>query len=153
MVDADAGASWDICKNAEVTASSPVELIRVRQLTDRAPYAYAAVASDVRRLVFTAGACPLDEQGETVAVGDVTGQAEQVMANLRTALAAAGAGLTDVVKTTVYVASHHRDDLVTAWNVVSRHFGAHDVPSTLLGVAVLGYPDQLVEVEAVAALR
>ena len=61
--------------------------------------------------------------------------------------------LTDLVKTTVYVASHDRDDLVTAWDVVSRHFGAHDVPSTLLGVAVLGYRDQLVEVEAVAALR
>jgi enamine deaminase RidA (YjgF/YER057c/UK114 family) len=42
-------------------------------------------ASDVRRLVFTAGACPLDEDGVTVAGGDVAGQAEQVMANLRTA--------------------------------------------------------------------
>jgi enamine deaminase RidA (YjgF/YER057c/UK114 family) len=56
-----------------MTGSDFIELIRVPQLTDRAPYAYAAVASDVRRLVFTAGACPLDEQGETVAVGDVAG--------------------------------------------------------------------------------
>jgi hypothetical protein len=31
-------------------------------------------------------------------------------------------------------------------------FGDHDVPSTLLGVTVLGYPDQLVEIEAVAAV-
>jgi enamine deaminase RidA (YjgF/YER057c/UK114 family) len=136
-----------------MTGSDFIELIRAPQLTDRAPYAYAAVACDVRRLVFTAGACPLDEQGETVAVGDVAGQAEQVMTNLRIALAAAGADLTDVVKTTVYVASHNRDDLVTAWEVVGRHFGAHDVPSTLLGVAVLGYRDQLVEVQAVATLR
>jgi hypothetical protein len=36
---------------------------------------------------------------------------------------------------------------------VRRHFGDHDAPGTLLGVAVLGYSDQLVEVEAVAALR
>jgi hypothetical protein len=36
---------------------------------------------------------------------------------------------------------------------VSQRFGDDDVPSTPLGVAVLGYPDQLVEVEAVAALR
>ncbi|GAA3295235.1 RidA family protein [Dactylosporangium vinaceum] len=136
-----------------MSGSEAVELVRVPQLSDRAPYAYAAVASDVRRLVFTAGACPLDEHGATVAAGDVAGQAERVMANLRAALAAAGAGLGDVVKTTVYVASHDRDDLVTAWEVVSRHFGAHDVPSTLLGVAVLGYRDQLVEVEAIAALR
>ncbi|WP_370941921.1 RidA family protein [Amycolatopsis sp. cg5] len=129
-----------------------VQLIRSASLTDRAPYAYAAVASDVRQLVFTAGACPLDEHGETVAPGDIAAQAEQVMANLKTALEAAGASLTDVVKTTVYVASQDRKDLTTAWSVVSSHFGAHDAPSTLLGVTVLGYPDQLVEVEAVAAL-
>jgi enamine deaminase RidA (YjgF/YER057c/UK114 family) len=66
------------------------------------------------------------------------------------ALRAAGAGLTDVVKTTVYVASSSRTDLVTAWQVVRDAFGDHDAPSTLLGVAVLGYPGQLVEVEAVA---
>lgn len=136
-----------------MTEPGPVELIRSTDLADRAPYAYAAVAHDVTRLVFTAGACPLDDSGETVAVGDVAGQAEQVMANLRAALAAAGADLTDVVKTTVYVASSRRADLVAAWDVVSRHFGDHDAPSTLLGVAVLGYRDQLVEVEAVAALR
>lgn len=134
-----------------MTDPGPVQLIRSTKLSDRAPYAYAAVAHDVTRLVFTAGACPLDDCGETV--GDVAGQAEQVMANLRTALGAAGADLTDVVKTTVYVASSRQADLVAAWNVVSRHFGDHDAPSTLLGVAVLGYRDQLVEVEAVAALR
>ncbi len=122
-------------------------------LTSRVPYAYAAVAHDVSRLVFTAGACPLDQGGAIVAVGDVVGQAEQVMTNLRTALQAAGADLPDVVKTTIYVASQRREDLRAVWAVVRRHFGDHDAPGTLLGVAVLGYPDQLVEVEAVAALR
>jgi len=136
-----------------VSTPGPVELIRSSELTDRAPYAYAAVAHDVSRLVFTAGACPLDENGETVAVGDVVGQTEQVMANLEIALLAAGAGLNDVVKTTMYVASQRREDLLAAWEVVQGRFGNHDVPSTLLGVALLGYRDQLVEVEAVAALR
>jgi enamine deaminase RidA (YjgF/YER057c/UK114 family) len=136
-----------------VTTPAPIELIRPSALTDVAPYAYAAVAHDVSQLVFTAGACPLDEVGATVAAGDAAGQAEQVMANLTTALHAAGAGLTDVVKTTVYVASQRREDLLAAWEVVHRRFGDHDVPSTLLGVALLGYPDQLVEVEAVAAIR
>ena len=42
--------------------------------------------------------------------------------------------------------------LVAAWRVVRDSFGAHDVPSTLLGVTVLGYEDQLVEIEAVAAV-
>ena len=88
-----------------------------------------------------------------MSVGEIAGQAEQVMANLTVALNAAGAELTDVVKTTVYVATQNREDLLAAWEIVSRHFGAHDVPSTLLGVSVLGYRDQLVEVEAIAALR
>jgi enamine deaminase RidA (YjgF/YER057c/UK114 family) len=130
-----------------------IELVRSSRPTSRGPCAYAAVAHDVSRLVFTAGACPLDDSGAIVAVGDVAGQAERVMTNLRAALHAAGADLPDVVKTTVYVASQRRADLVAAWEVVSRYFGDHDAPSTLLGVAVLGYRDQLVEIEAVAALR
>ena len=126
-----------------------VRLVRSEELAPTVPYAYAAVASGT---VFTAGACPLDAGGEVVAVGDVAGQADQVMANLVAALRAAGASLTDVAKTTVYVATTSRTDLVAAWDVVHRWFGAHDAPSTLLGVSVLGYPGQLVEVDAVAVL-
>jgi enamine deaminase RidA (YjgF/YER057c/UK114 family) len=74
------------------------------------------------------------------------------MANLDVALVAAGARLVDVVKTTVYVASDDRADLVNVWEVVRHAFGDHDPPSTLLGVSVLGYRDQLVEIEAVAAV-
>jgi enamine deaminase RidA (YjgF/YER057c/UK114 family) len=135
-----------------VTQNAALDLVRVPSLSDVAPYAYAAVATGARRLVFTAGACPLDESGAVVHAGDVPAQTEQVMSNLRSALHAAGAQLTDVVKSTVYVASSERGDLVAAWDVVHRHFGDHDAPSTLLGVAVLGYPDQVVEVEAVAVL-
>lgn len=123
--------------------------MRPPTLSATAPYAYAAV-SDPGRMVFTAGACPLDADGATVAVGDVAGQARQVMENLATALEAAGAGLGDVLKTTVYVATTERADLLAAWQVVRDAFGEHDAPSTLVGVTVLGYADQLVEVEAVA---
>ncbi|MEU7930082.1 RidA family protein [Micromonospora echinofusca] len=128
-------------------------LIRAPALSDVAEYAYAATVEPPARLVYTAGACPLDAEGRTVSPGDPVGQARQVMANLETALAAAGARLTDVVKTTVYVASSRQADLVAVWEVVRDAFGDHDPPSTLLGVAVLGYSDQLVEVEAVAAVR
>ena len=43
-------------------------------------------------------------------------------------------------------------DLVTAWDVIHDAFGDHDAPSTLLGVTVLGYDHQLVEIEAIAAV-
>ncbi|PWR12572.1 enamine deaminase RidA [Micromonospora sicca] len=130
-----------------------VHLIHAPELSDVAEYAYAARVTPPARLVFTAGACPLDAAGRTVAPGEPAAQARQVMANLAAALAAAGARLPDVVKTTVYVATTDRADLVAVWEVVRDAFGDHDPPSTLLGVTVLGYPDQLVEVEAVAAVR
>ncbi len=74
-----------------MTTPPVVELIRSSELTDRASYAYAAAVRGASRLIFTAGACPLDLGGAIVAVGDVTRQTEQVMANLATALNAAGA--------------------------------------------------------------
>ena len=129
-----------------------VQLIRAPGLSDVAEYAYAATAPPGARLIFLAGACPLDEDGSTVAVGDYAGQAARAVANLRTALAAAGANLTDVISTRVLVATTRQPDLVTAWQVVRDAFGDHDVPSTLTGVTVLGYRDQLVEIEAVAAV-
>jgi enamine deaminase RidA (YjgF/YER057c/UK114 family) len=130
----------------------PVSLVRSSTLSDVAEYAYAASVAMPARLVFAAGACPLDDHGATVAPGDHAAQAHRVMTNLETALADAGARLSDVVKTVVYVASADRADLVTVWQVVRDRFGDHDPPSTLVGVVVLGYPDQLVEVEAVAAV-
>jgi len=132
--------------------SSPrIDLIRSPELSERAPYAYAAVASDVSRLVFSAGACPIDKDGCTVAVGRIREQTDRVMDNLEVALRAAGAELSDVVKTTIYVASNDREDLHAAWGVVRKRFGDHEPPSTLVGVTALGYRDQLVEVEVVAA--
>jgi enamine deaminase RidA (YjgF/YER057c/UK114 family) len=67
------------------------------------------------------------------------------------ALRAAGCGFEDVVKTTVYVASSDHADLLAAWEVVEAEFGRDGPPSTLLGVSVLGFTGQLVEIEAVAA--
>ena len=98
---------------------SPVTLIRATGLTNRVGYAYAATGDPSARLVLTAAACPLDRTGTVVRPGDHAGQARQVMANLTAALAAAGAHLGDVVKTTVYVASSQRADLVTTWDVVT----------------------------------
>ena len=128
-----------------------VQLVRADRLYGGVPYAYASIAQP-GAVVHTAGACPLDENGAPVGVGDVPAQARQAMANLVEALAQAGAVLAGVLKTTIYVASSDRGDLVAAWDVVRAAFGEHDAPSTLLGVAVLGYPDQLVEIEAIAVV-
>ena len=116
------------------------------------PYEYASVAPE-GGLVCTAGACPLDEEGHVVAIGDHEGQARQAVANLRAALAGAGSSFGDVLKTTVYVVAQDRADLVRVWNIVEEAFAPARPPSTLLGVSLLGYPEQLVEIEAVAVKR
>jgi enamine deaminase RidA (YjgF/YER057c/UK114 family) len=129
-----------------------VRLIPVPALSTSAEYFYAATAPAGSRFIFLAGACPLDERGAVVAVDDYAAQATRCLENLGLALAAAGASIDNVISTRVLVASSDREDLVTAWNVVRDGFAAHAVPSTLLGVTVLGYPGQLVEIEAVAAV-
>src|SRR6188508_648785 len=82
------------------------------------PPGYTHVATTSAGLVFTAGAVPLDADGELVGADDPVAQARQVLANLAMQLAAGGATPADVVKTTVYVAgaSHERQGAV--WEVV-----------------------------------
>ncbi len=111
------------------------------------PYEYSRIADG---LVFTAGACPLDENGAVVAPDDREAQAVQTVQNLLTALAEAGSSPGSLLKTTVYVVADERADLVRVWEIVSPELGR--APSTLLGVQYLGYPGQLVEIEAIAAV-
>jgi enamine deaminase RidA (YjgF/YER057c/UK114 family) len=113
-------------------------------------YAHVAVATGAR-LVITAGAVPLDREGNLVGPGDVKTQTRQVIDNLMAQLAAGGATGEDVLKTTVYVAATNGGDLIAAWEVVQESPIAA-AASTLLGVVVLGYSGQLVEIEAIAAL-
>ena len=115
------------------------------RLYDDVPYDYFRMAGD---LIFTAGACPLDDSGQVVAPGDLETQALRAVENLIAVLTAAGSDVGALLKTTIYVASSDRAELVLAWRAMEAYLGR--APSTLLGVAVLGYPGQLVEIEAVA---
>ena len=115
-----------------------------------APPAYAhAVRSGT--LVHSAGAVPVDADGNLVGAGDRAAQTRQVLANLQTQLAAAGASPADVVKTVVYVVADRGEDLSAVWGVV-RASPFSGAASTLVGVTFLGYTGQLVEVEAVAVI-
>ena len=113
-------------------------------------YEYAAVVP-AGSLLFTAGACPIDASGRVVAVGDHSAQAEKATDNLLAVMDRYQIGAEHLVKATIYVVGT-RDALVAVWNVVSARLKPHRPPATLLGVSVLGYPDQLVEIDAIAAL-
>jgi enamine deaminase RidA (YjgF/YER057c/UK114 family) len=127
-----------------------VERRDVPGLAEPPGYRHYAVVSGTR-LVFTAGAVPLDPTGRLVGPDDYRAQTEQVLANLLAALEAAGASSEQVVKTTVYVVGEGREPKVAVWDVVQRSELAA-APSTLVGVAGLGYSGQLVEIDAVAVI-
>jgi enamine deaminase RidA (YjgF/YER057c/UK114 family) len=114
-----------------------------QELYPGVPYEYSSSASG---LVFVAGACPLDEEGRVVAPGDLEAQAHRALDNLLAVVGEPGS----ILKTTVYVATSDRAELVRAWEVVEERLAPARPPSTLLGVSMLGYPDQLFEIEAIA---
>lgn len=115
-----------------------------------ASYAYAATVGPSSRLVFSAGACPLSPDG-AVAGASFAEQALLALHNLGRALDAQGAALADIVHLRVLVASANRHDLVEVWNALLGLVKEPAPPSTLMGVTMLGYPSQLVELAAVAA--
>jgi enamine deaminase RidA (YjgF/YER057c/UK114 family) len=127
-----------------------VELHNVDTLAPPPGYSHIAVGRG-GTVVFTAGAVPLDAEGDLVGEGDPVAQAVQVISNLLAALQTAGAQPQDVAKTTVYVAGASFEAQSAVWQVVrSSELGR--APSTLVGVPTLGYRGQLVEVEAIALI-
>jgi enamine deaminase RidA (YjgF/YER057c/UK114 family) len=98
-------------------------------------YSHVVVASG-RRLVTTAGAVPLDAEGNLVGAGDRQAQARQTLENLASALEAVGATAQDVIKITVYVVAGERADLGSVW-VALQQLGIAGAASTLLGVSML----------------
>ena len=116
-------------------------------------YAYASRVPAGMNMLYLAGACPLDQDGKVAGIGDYDIQAKLCVENLKIVLKECGASLKDVAYTRVLVATQDQSDLVTAWEATRKEFGDHDVPSTLSGVTVLGYTNQLVELEAVAAVE
>ena len=80
--------------------------------------------------VYLRGQVPQDlDTGESVHIGDPAAQAEQVMTNVETLLAEAGASVEHVVSCTVYLTDiRHRDRKSTRLN--SSHIAVSRMPSS-----------------------
>ncbi|MER6596850.1 RidA family protein [Streptomyces parvus] len=109
------------------------------------------------KLVFLAGQVARDADGRPVGQGDFAAQVEQCYLNVSTALVAIGGSFDDVAKLTVYVVDWSPEKMPLLGEGVGRaaaKLGIDPVkPITLLGVAALGEPDLLVEVEATAVIE
>jgi enamine deaminase RidA (YjgF/YER057c/UK114 family) len=128
-----------------------IERINAPGLSQPPGYSHVVVASG-SRLVTTAGAVPLDDEGNLVGAGDLLLQARQTLENLASALEAVGATERDVIKMSVYVVADERTDLGVVWGAVQQS-GIAGAASTLLGVSMLAIEGQLVEIEAMAVLE
>ncbi|MEU9642894.1 RidA family protein [Streptomyces sp. NPDC048188] len=130
-----------------------IQRVTVPGLFPPPSYSHASVVEAGTRLAFLAGSVPLDAEGKLVGEGDPVRQAEQVIANLTEQVRAVGSGLEQVVSTDVYVVGTDTAALSAVWEVVEASgLGAGPHSSTLLGVACLGYPGQLVEITATAVV-
>lgn len=109
------------------------------------PYAQAIVADG---WLFTSGQIPLTAAGELTGT-EIEAQTEQVFDNLVAVLAAAGASLAQVVKTTVFV--QDLNDFARLNAVYERRFGSHKPARSTVQVARLPR-DVLVEIEVVARI-
>jgi 2-iminobutanoate/2-iminopropanoate deaminase len=107
------------------------------------------VAVTGQRLIFVAGQLARDAQGNVVGPGDMRTQIRQVGENIRTALAATGATLDDIVKTTTYVTDI--DEFFRHVDVRMEYFGALPA-STTVEVRRLAHPDFLVEIDVLAVI-
>lgn len=120
--------------------------------TDQAPAAIGPYSQGMvaHGFVYTAGQIPLDPATGNVVEGDITAQTERVMANVQAVLQAAGADLSTVVKTTVFL--RDMGDFAAMNEVYGRWFGGHAPARSTVQVARLPR-DVAVEIEAIAVLR
>jgi reactive intermediate/imine deaminase len=97
--------------------------------------------------IFTSGQVAWNERAELVGIGDVRAQTRQVLSNVRSVLAEAGASMSDVLKCNVYLTD------IRHFQVMNEEFAAAfptDPPARTTVQAALAEAEMLVEIEAIA---
>jgi len=117
--------------------------------TEHAPQAIGPYSQAVKAngLIFASGQIPIDPQTGQFVSGGIAEQTEQVLKNLEAVLEAAGSGLVNVVKTTVFLVDMQE---FTAMNEVYGRFFKEQPPARATVAAARLPRDARVEIEAIA---
>jgi len=140
---------------AEPTSKEPAKLQFLNPKGLSKPNGYTqVVVAQTGKLVYVSGQVPLNASGEVVGRGDLRAQVTQVMENLKTALAASGATMNDVIKANYYVVNLKPEQVPIIREVRSKYFSAEHPPAgTLVGVTSLVQEGYMIEIEVEAAVK
>jgi 2-iminobutanoate/2-iminopropanoate deaminase len=120
---------------------------------DKAPAAVGPYSQAIKvscgTVVFLSGIIPLDPETMQIVGTTAAEQCQQIMKNMMEVLRASGAGLSQVVKTTIFLAD--MDDFASVNEAYASHFDADPPARSTVQVARLPL-DVRVEIEAVAFL-
>jgi enamine deaminase RidA (YjgF/YER057c/UK114 family) len=130
------------------------ETINPEALYGSVDYGFShAVKSTGKTSIHCAGQVAWDKDYNLVGAGDVAAQARQALANLKTVLEAAGAGVENLVRLRTYVVNHDPSLIGPIGEALSEFYGdVTPAANTWIGVQALALPDFLIEIEATAEL-
>lgn len=140
------------CTVVAPIAAQQVEHLNPSGLHRNPAFTQAVVVTGPVKTVYVGGQNAVDSTGQLVGPGDIAVQAEQVLANLQAALAAAGAELHHVVKWNVLVVQGQPAQ--AGFEVFQRVWGREQAPPaiTMAFVPALAHPAFLLEIDAVAVV-
>jgi len=128
-----------------------IQRLRPQGLVSSPAFSHVAVVPPGATTIYVGGQNAVDAAGALIGEGDVAAQSEQALENARTALAAAGATLADVVQWTVLFVEGA--DIAAGYGAIAAKLAsAEPALVTAAFVSGLGVPGALVEISAVAAI-
>ena len=133
--------------------SGRVELLAPDGLVRSPAFSHVAVVSGAVRTIYIGGQDAVTADGKIVGKGDLAAQTTQILKNIETALAAAGAGLEHIIKWNVFVVEGQ--PIQAGFEAFRRFWGDRSTPPPLITAAfvkALGDPDWLAEIDAVAVV-
>lgn len=124
--------------------------IQPKTLSDPRPRYSQGIVTTSGKLLFIAGQTASNAEGKVIGKGNIKAQTEQVYANLKAVLKAAGGTIDNLVMTTTYIVDRKYRE---GYNEVRRQQYKKNPPtSTLVIVKGLAHPDYLIEISGIAVI-
>lgn len=136
-------------------SNSPLRTtINPAQLYNSTDYGFShAVQQHRGQTIHLAGQVAWDKDYQLVGGDSITGQAKQILSNIKQVLAEVGAGPENVVRLRTYLVNHTTEDMMELSKMITEFYEGHPpAANTMLGVTQLALPDFRIEIEGIAVI-